>query len=214
MIYFKGFITAALLTLGQVASTFLTSSIQPSLHRGDSIVRRDNVTPPIPRVQIVSLENLKLFDGERAGSSDVVDIIMMEQGEDGHCRQMDDWAIFILADHLGDKYGYLGAKEIDCTTQKDKQLFTHAGYPGDKGAIRPFRQDGVSVTRCDACQKGGPLVTDADGFPGQSGGPLYSIEHGLAWQYDVLSGTSGSATGFASGSNFVNAAAKARKEFP
>ncbi|KAM0541963.1 hypothetical protein ACHAPJ_013025 [Fusarium lateritium] len=154
------------------------------------------------------------FDGERAGSSNVVDIIMMEQGEDGDCRRMDDWAILILADYLGDKYGYFGAKEIDCATQKGQRLFTHVGYPSDKGnQRRPFRQDDISIIGCDTCQKGPSLLTDADGGRGQSGGPLYRIEDGLAWQYGVMSAFGDVGTVFASGSNFVNAVAKTRKEY-
>lgn len=62
------------------------------------------------------------FDGERAGGSDAIEVITMEQG-DGPCFQMEDWAIFILADRLGDSFGYLGARTIDCDAQKDQPIF-------------------------------------------------------------------------------------------
>jgi hypothetical protein len=65
------------------------------------------------------------FDGERAGGSDSIEIIDMEQG-DGPCFQMEDWAIFILADRLGDSFGYLGATTIDCDAQKNKPIFVRA----------------------------------------------------------------------------------------
>ncbi|KAF4460682.1 major facilitator superfamily transporter [Fusarium albosuccineum] len=153
------------------------------------------------------------FDGERAGGSQATDVITMEQG-DGSCFQMEDWAIFILADRLGDQFGYLGAKTVDCDAQKDKPIFLHFGYPGDKGLEKSYRQEGISVKRCADCTPGGPLETDADGIPGQSGGPLWAEEDGAPYLYGVLSGTSDQGSGFASGNNLVNAISKARSDYP
>ncbi|KAJ4220976.1 hypothetical protein NW759_007046 [Fusarium solani] len=153
------------------------------------------------------------FDGERAGGSDSIEIIDMEQG-DGPCFQMEDWAIFILADRLGDSFGYLGATTIDCDAQKNKPIFLHVGYPGDKGSSKPYRQEGISVVRCADCAPGGPLETDADGIPGQSGGPLWLEQDGPPYLYGVLSGVGEEGTGFASGQNLVNAISKARADYP
>ncbi|KAM5349813.1 hypothetical protein ACJ41O_006318 [Fusarium nematophilum] len=177
------------------------------------------------------------LDGERAGGSQVIDIIQMEQGE-GSCFQKEDWAIFILADRLGDEFGYLGAKTIDCDAQKDKPIFVcfpicrtlfslqisklnanfylakfHQGYPGDKGLDKPYHQEGISVSRCADCVPGGPLETDADAIPGQSGGPLWNDEEGAPYLYGVLSGTGDVGSGFASGDNLVNAITKARIDY-
>ncbi|KAL2672569.1 hypothetical protein Neosp_013282 [[Neocosmospora] mangrovei] len=155
----------------------------------------------------------KYFDGERAGGSDAIKIIDMEQG-DGPCFQMEDWAIFILADRLGDSFGYLGATTINCDAQKSKPIFLHVGYPGDKGSSKPYRQEGISVVRCADCAPGGPLETDADGIPGQSGGPLWLDQNGSPYLYGVLSGVGEEGTGFASGQNLVNAISKARADYP
>ncbi|KAM0426567.1 hypothetical protein ACHAPT_008259 [Fusarium lateritium] len=153
------------------------------------------------------------YDGERAGGSDAIKIIDMEQG-DGPCFQMEDWAIFILADRLGDSFGYLGATTIDCDAQKNKPIFLHVGYPGDKGLSKPYRQEGISVVRCADCAPGGPLETDADGIPGQSGGPLWLEQDGSPYLYGVLSGVGSEGSGFASGQNLVNAISKARSDYP
>ncbi|KAJ4172593.1 hypothetical protein NW754_002795 [Fusarium falciforme] len=132
----------------------------------------------------------------------------------GPCFQMEDWAIFILADRLGDSFGYLGATTIDCDAQKKKPIFLHVGYPGDKGSSKPYRQEGISVVRCADCAPGGPLETDADGIPGQSGGPLWLEQDGTPYLYGVLSGVGEEGTGFASGQNLVNAISKARADYP
>ncbi|KAK4216754.1 trypsin-like cysteine/serine peptidase domain-containing protein [Rhypophila decipiens] len=153
------------------------------------------------------------YDGERLGGSNVVAVISMAQGS-GSCNQKEDWAIFVLADPIGDQTGYLGAKVIDCDAQKNRAMFFHQGYPGDKGASRPYRQEAISVSRCADCEPGGPLETDADAVPGQSGGPLWLFENGSRFVYGVASGTSSIGTGFASGANFVNAIARARQDFP
>ncbi|KAM7188384.1 Trypsin-like cysteine/serine peptidase domain containing protein [Naviculisporaceae sp. PSN 640] len=153
------------------------------------------------------------YDGERKGGSNVVAVISMAQGT-GACNQKEDWAIFVLADPIGDSTGYLGAKVIDCDAQKNRAMFFHLGYPGDKGAVRPYRQEGITVTRCADCEPGGPLETDADAVPGQSGGPLWLLENGSRFVYGVASATSSIGTGFASGANFVNAIARARQDYP
>lgn len=62
------------------------------------------------------------FDGERHGGSDVVAIISMSQGS-GSCNQKEDWAIFVLADPVGDNTGYLGATVIDCDNQRNRAMF-------------------------------------------------------------------------------------------
>lgn len=52
----------------------------------------------------------------------MVAIISMEQG-DGACDQMEDWAIFVLEDAVGDEVGFLGARGIDCEGEKHRAVF-------------------------------------------------------------------------------------------
>lgn len=64
----------------------------------------------------------KYFNGERGGGSYATTIITMAQGN-GACFQKEDWAIFVLADPMGDQDGYLGAKVINCDAQKNRAMF-------------------------------------------------------------------------------------------
>ncbi|KAM0347372.1 hypothetical protein ACHAPU_004892 [Fusarium lateritium] len=154
------------------------------------------------------------FNGERLGHSFVTDIIMPQVIDDGGmCYESNDWAVLILADRIGDTHGYFGAREIDCSKQSDKPIFTHVGYPKDHGLATPFRQDRVAIFHCYECGKGS-VRSDADVIQGQSGGPLFRMEDGLAWQYGHLSASYPTNVGFMSGSDFVKVIAKARKDYP
>ncbi|KAF4997549.1 hypothetical protein FGRMN_3754 [Fusarium graminum] len=153
------------------------------------------------------------FNGERLGHSFVTDVIMPDSIEGGGtCYEDNDWAVLILADRIGDKHGYFGAKEIDCSRQEDVPIFTHVGYPHDHGTNTPFRQDKVSIFDCHKCGKGS-VRSDADVIKGQSGGPLFMVEDGLAWQYGHLSASYPSNVGFMTGSDFVKVIAKARRDY-
>ncbi|KAH8878918.1 trypsin-like serine protease [Thozetella sp. PMI_491] len=153
------------------------------------------------------------YQGERLGSAGTAAVITMD-APSGSCGSKEDWAIIILDQRLGDKYGYLGAKVIDPNTQLNKPIFFHFGYPGDHGADKPYRQEAISASSSNACEPGGPIETDADAVPGQSGGPLWINENGSRYQYGVLSLTSSTGSGFAAGGNFVNAIVRARNDFP
>lgn len=64
------------------------------------------------------------FNGSRHGESFVTHVIMPDRIDGGiYCYESNDWAILVLADRLGDKYGYLGAKAVDCNTQTHKPIF-------------------------------------------------------------------------------------------
>lgn len=67
------------------------------------------------------------YDGERHGGSNVVAIISMAQGT-GSCNQKEDWAIFVLADPIGDSTGYLGANVINCDAQKNRAMFVSTSF--------------------------------------------------------------------------------------
>ncbi|KAK3331209.1 trypsin-like cysteine/serine peptidase domain-containing protein [Apodospora peruviana] len=137
----------------------------------------------------------------------------------GPCSQKHDWAILVLQDALGEELGYLGAKVIDCEKQKDKPVFVHMGYPGDKAHGKQlYHQVGVKVTECDECAAAngpGLMRTDDDAAHGQSGGPLFSFgkSNGLPYVYGVCSSGGPDNTAFAGGPEFVAAIAKARQEY-
>ncbi|KAH6969335.1 trypsin-like cysteine/serine peptidase domain-containing protein [Fusarium avenaceum] len=170
------------------------------------------------------------FNGTRLEESYVTDAIIPDRIFGGiYCYEANDWAVLVLADRLGDKYGYLGVKAVDCKTQTKKPLFvctpsfirnstnktqSHVGYPRDKGwGVPTLQEESISIRECHFCAPGS-LRTDADGTDGQSGGPLFIMEDGLPWLYGVSSTHYLTNNGFASGPDLVKAVAAARKEFP
>ncbi|KLP20931.1 uncharacterized protein LW94_11042 [Fusarium fujikuroi] len=177
------------------------------------------------------------FDGRSGGISYVTDIIALDglechkipkNGQENFdCALGNDWAILILADRMGETHGYLGVKEFDTKTLMNKQAFSHVGYPTNSWyhKAKPMRQDGITVEKCyHSCDiPGDRLITDADCQSGASGGPLFRMEDGLAWQYGVASSRFGDLTksvappdrcAFVSSTKFISAVAMVREQFP
>ncbi|KAK2480206.1 hypothetical protein H9L39_09580 [Fusarium oxysporum f. sp. albedinis] len=169
----------------------------------------------------ISFES-NFFEGRSGGKSYATDVIALDglecqktpkDGEEKfNCALLNDWAILILADRMGETHGYLGVKEFDTKTLMNKQPF-------------PLRQDGITVEKCyTSCDiPGDRLLTDADCQCGASGGPLFRMEDGLAWQYGVASSrfwdlpksqTPPDRCAFVSSTKFITAAAMARQHFP
>ncbi|KAK2130408.1 hypothetical protein NOF04DRAFT_1369653 [Fusarium oxysporum II5] len=184
----------------------------------------------------ISFES-NFFEGRSGGKSHATDVITLDglecqkKPKDGeekfNCALLNDWAILILADRMGETHGYLGVKEFDTKTLMNKQPFSHVGFPNkflyDKG--KPLRQDGITVEKCyTSCDiPGDRLLTDADCQCGASGGPLFRMEDGLAWQYGVASSrfwdlkksqTPPDRCAFVSSTKFITAVAMARQQFP
>ncbi|KAF5565309.1 trypsin-like serine protease [Fusarium napiforme] len=178
------------------------------------------------------------FEGQSGGISNVTDVIALADALDCHrtpineqdkfeCMLCNDWAVLILADRMGDKHGYLGVKNFDTKTLMHTQAFSHVGYPNRYlyKKEKPMRQDGITAERCyHSCDiPGDRIITDADCQSGQSGGPLFRMEDGLAWQYGVASSRFGNLASsvpipdkcaFVSSTKFISAVAMARQQFP
>jgi V8-like Glu-specific endopeptidase len=157
-------------------------------------------------------------------------------GEVGNiCSWGEDWAVMILDQRIGDKYGYFGVKQFDGTKvgrpnfwhegklrsgfSSSGSLTVNKGYPNDLGGTeRPYVQQGITGKNFTECNSGvtGPISTDADTFPGQSGGPLWLLPEadGVRYLYGVLAGGSQVESLFSGRIAFVNAVAQARRDFP
>ncbi|ORY11011.1 trypsin-like cysteine/serine peptidase domain-containing protein [Clohesyomyces aquaticus] len=134
------------------------------------------------------------------------------------CSYGDDWAIFILDQRLGDKYGFFGVRNFN-QTKANQAIFWNEGYPIDLGNTeRPYVQEKVTGKTVPSCNNGntGPIVTDTDAMGGQSGGPLWLLPEadGVRYLYGVLSAGNSQSTYFAGRVAFLNAVAKARNDFP
>ncbi|KAF2108310.1 trypsin-like cysteine/serine peptidase domain-containing protein [Lophiotrema nucula] len=134
------------------------------------------------------------------------------------CSYGDDWAIFILDQRLGDKYGYFGVRQFNAT-KANQPIFWSEGYPVNLGNTeRPYVQQQITGQQVSNCNGGatGPIVTDADLEGGQSGGPLWLLPEadGVRYLYGVVSAGNSAQSFYAGRISFVNAVAQARKNYP
>lgn len=134
------------------------------------------------------------------------------------CSSADDWAILILDERLGDKYGWFGLIPFS-KYKSDRPIFSHLGYPGDLGRTEiPYQQDNISGYRskdCNSFEDGAPIATDFRLARGHSGGPLwYRNEIGQNWLYGVASASGDTESVFAGGKKFINEIQQYRKDYP
>ena len=131
------------------------------------------------------------------------------------CFWKEDWAVLILEQRAGDTLGSLGVKVVNEGTQLNRPMFFNLGYPQDVGGTqRPYRQEGITIRRASGCEPTGPINTDADLTPGNSGGPLWLLENGVRYQYGMCSAGSPVASLFSGGNRWLAAVNKARSDFP
>ncbi|KEY69255.1 hypothetical protein S7711_01706 [Stachybotrys chartarum IBT 7711] len=156
---------------------------------------------------------------EVLGSTRIVLATSMSDFE-GACATKTDWAVLITDIRVGEQAGHFGVA-YPSPRLFDQPLLAHQGYPSDRdGGRRPYRQRASSVhsrTSLD-CDSTGPIYSDTDTAPGQSGGPLWEdrADGAYLWGTLSISVSSPSATyaGWASGSEMMEAIARLRDEFP
>ncbi|RBR09633.1 uncharacterized protein FIESC28_09745 [Fusarium coffeatum] len=150
-----------------------------------------------------------------AGSANMIDMLMLEETED--CDNLkDDFAVLVMDQPIFERFGYLGIRTFDCESQMHTPKFENAGFPVMDHEMQRIHQNGVSVTGCYRCDGQNALIgTDADADKGQSGGPLYTVENGVGWQYGVMSHVHGlRGTVFAGGNHLTELVAMARHRYP
>jgi V8-like Glu-specific endopeptidase len=160
------------------------------------------------------------YDGERLGSAYATVVYHIPTNAEPStpsadpCFWKEDWAIMILDQRLGDKYGYLGAK-IVANDQLNRAMFFNFGYPGDKSnTVRPWRQEQITIRGNSRCEATGPMDTDADIAGGNSGGPLWLLENGSRYQYAMCSAGGADVSIHSGGNNWLNAVINLRKDQP
>lgn len=89
----------------------------------------------------------------------------------------EDYAVLVLADRLGDRFGWFGTKTYD-SGWDDEGLWTTIGYPGDPafGGRVPTFQRGVWLDEDEFdLGTGRAMTTNADVKKGQSGSPFFGM---------------------------------------
>ncbi|GKT40599.1 uncharacterized protein ColSpa_00780 [Colletotrichum spaethianum] len=154
------------------------------------------------------------YDGEVLGGYDVTVIFRPNYGQEGWCANAYDWAIFVLGEKAGQTNGWLGLKTVDPDTQLNQAMFFHYGYPGDKGARHPYRQEAITASAATWCDRGSPVVVDADIAGGQSGGPFWLYENGDRYLYGVVVGGNDEITVVAGGPSLFEGYGILLKDYP
>ncbi|TFK53649.1 trypsin-like serine protease [Heliocybe sulcata] len=131
------------------------------------------------------------------------------------CFAESDWALFVLEERVGDQVGWFGARVLGDGGDEvvGKPVFTHVGYPEDKGNYTMWGQTGITV-RGTSCDSTGPLDTDADVIAGQSGGPIWYDDGEDHYVYGVLSSGDDTVTRFSSGDVWLAAINKLKADYP
>ncbi|KAJ0332435.1 hypothetical protein COL5a_002151 [Colletotrichum fioriniae] len=153
-------------------------------------------------------------NGEALGGYDVIRVFRPDYGQEGWCANAYDWAIFVLGEKAGSTNGWLGLKTVNPDTQLNRAMFFHYGYPGDKGGQQAYRQEAITASSATLCDRGSPVVTDADAQGGQSGGPFWINENGDRYLYGVVVGTNDQITVVAGGPSLLEGYGILLKDYP
>jgi V8-like Glu-specific endopeptidase len=138
----------------------------------------------------------------------------------GYTEMDEDYAVLVLDQRLGDRFGWMGCKQYD-SGWDDEGLWTTIGYPGDLGGLVPTFQNGVSLDE-DEFDFGAAraMTTNADLKPGQSGSPVFGVwADGIAYVVAVVSSNgavffSGAENWCSGGSELNDLIRSARQDHP
>ena len=120
--------------------------------------------------------SVEVLRGGAAGSatSRIVRVHAFTQvtGSIGWTELDEDYAVLVVADRIGDWFGWLGSRTYDGGWDDDPYWFD-IGYPGDVAARAPDFQTGRWLDEhAFDFGRGRAMDTNADTFFGQSGGPM------------------------------------------
>jgi V8-like Glu-specific endopeptidase len=142
-------------------------------------------------------------------------------GDPSSSQLDEDYAVLVINDRLGDRFGWLGTKTYDSSWDDDPLWFTY-GYPGDApfSGMVPTFQRGVSLDEDEFdLGSGRAMTTNADTMKGQSGSPMFGFWDGGAYAVAVVSAQgnvflSGAENWCAGGSDLDRLVRQARDENP
>ena len=111
-------------------------------------------------------------------------------GPDVGVTELDeDYAVLVLDQRLGDRFGWLGTKTYDSSWDGDN-VWATMGYPGDiAGGVQPTFQRGKNLDEDEwDLGSGRAMTTSADAMPGQSGSPIFGTwADNIAYAVAVIS---------------------------
>ncbi|GAA3907274.1 trypsin-like serine peptidase [Microbacterium invictum] len=130
----------------------------------------------------------------------------------------DDYAVIVLDQRLGDRYGWFGARTYSDSWDGEVLSWRNLGYPQDfsrTGDLATYQRD-FALDETDYDSDSGRVLESStfDNWPGQSGGPVFGFwDHG-PYVVGVVSGESSSDNFVAGGSPLTGLVRRARTEHP
>lgn len=173
-----------------------------------------------------STDNAELVEVHRHATSfsaatfDTNVLAYTQVGSHPPASQVDeDYAVMVLTDRLGDRFGWLGCKTYD-SDWDEEGYWTTIGYPEDYGGIVPIYHRGVYLDEDWADLGGGrAMTTNADLVHGQSGSAFFGWWGNDPYAVAVVSSEAtswpaGRENWCAGGSDLSRLVAQARRDFP
>ena len=99
----------------------------------------------------------------------------------------EDYAVLVLRDRLGDRFGYFGCRTYD-SAWDDKPYWRNIGYAGNVSSVRPLYERDFHLDEDEADYGDGRAMTSGgDHCKGQSGGPIFAFWSGRPYVVAVVS---------------------------
>jgi len=131
----------------------------------------------------------------------------------------DDYAVIVLNQRLGDRFGWFGARTYSDSWDDDVLPWRNLGYPQDfswTGDLATYQRDfALDEEDYDSDAAGRVLLSDSfDNWPGQSGGPVFGFWSDGPYVVGVTSGESSSNNFVAGGTRLTGLVRRARQDHP
>lgn len=130
----------------------------------------------------------------------------------------EDYAVLVLNDRLGDRFGWLGCRTYDSGWDDETDLWWSIGYPQDKSATgdTAYYQTNFMLNELGADFGSARLIRSDtfDNWPGQSGSPVFGFWANGPYAVGVVSGETDSQNYISGGSLLTSLVSRARSDHP
>jgi V8-like Glu-specific endopeptidase len=139
-------------------------------------------------------------------------------GKIGDAESDEDYAVLVLDDRLGDRFGWMGAKTYNSSWDDEPLPWQNLGYPGDSPYLgqTPTYQRDFLLNELAADYGSARLIRSDtfDNFAGQSGGPVFGFWRDGPFVVGVVSGEQDDNNYISGGSLLARIINRARAEHP
>jgi V8-like Glu-specific endopeptidase len=138
-----------------------------------------------------------LYDGRRAALAECYATYAYAEtrvtgNQIGDSESDEDYAVLVLEQRLGDRFGWMGAKTYNSSWDDEPLPWKNLGYPGDfpYSGQTPIYQGDFRLNELGADYGSARLIRSDtfDNFPGQSGGPIFGFWSDGPFVVGVVSG--------------------------